>query len=159
MELQLKTASADDAPAVAALVVALTAEITRKCDGVQLEDDLAATTQLCRAWLGDGRYAALLAWVDGEAVGVLTFTESYALYAGGKICIIQECYVAPAFRAMGVGQALLEAARTSAEQRGCAALELCTPPLPEFQRSLEFYQQHAYKAVGGRKMRRYVAQQ
>ena len=157
MEWQLKTATADDAPAVAALVVALTAEITQKCQGVQLEDNLTATTLLCRTWLGDGRYAALLACVDGEPVGVVTFTESYALYAGGKICIIQECYVAPAFRALGVGKALLEGARSAAEERGCACLELCTPPLPEFQRSLEFYQQHAYKAVGGRKMRRYVA--
>ncbi|WP_373888325.1 GNAT family N-acetyltransferase [Massilia sp. YMA4] len=76
--------------------------------------------------------------MDDQPAGVITVTESHALYAGGRIGIVQECYVGPAYRSHGVG----------------AALELCTPPLPRFERTLAFYQRHGLVPVGGRKMRR-----
>ena len=33
------------------------------------------------------------------------------------------------------------------------SIELCTPPLPEFEASLRFYQKNGLAPVGGRKMR------
>lgn len=154
MDVSIKTACVEDAPLIAALVLELTGEITAACQGVQLAGDHALTAGLCAEWMADQRYLVLLAYVEGQAAGVITAAESYALYAGGKIGIVQECYARPARRAQGVGQALMDAMLALAAQRGWAAVELCTPPLPQFARAIEFYQRHGYVPVGGRKMRR-----
>ena len=154
MILEIKHAAVHDAPLIATLVQELTAEITAACEGVQFHGDGELTSALCAGWLADGRYLVALAYADGRPAGVITAAESYALYAGGKIGIVQECYVRPAYRAHGVGRALMDAMLALAPRRGWAAMELCTPPLPQFARAIEFYQQHGYVPVGGRKMRR-----
>jgi len=35
---------------------------------------------------------------------------------------------------------------------GWAWIDLCTPPLPEFERNLKFYQDNGIEPLGGRKM-------
>jgi GNAT superfamily N-acetyltransferase len=154
MTVEIQTAGAQDAPLIAALVLELTAEITAACDGVQFHDDQELTAGLCAEWIAAQRYLVQLAYIAGLPAGVITAAESFALYAGGKIGIVQECYVRPACRAQGVGQALMDAMLALASQRGWAAVELCTPPLPQFARAIDFYQRHGYAPVGGRKMRR-----
>ncbi|AVR94875.1 GNAT family N-acetyltransferase [Pseudoduganella armeniaca] len=154
MAVQVRQAAAADAAIVAALVRELTDEIVRTCDAPPFQYDAAATAALCAQWMDDGRYTVLLAFVDERPAGVVTVAESHALYAGGKIGIVQECYVAADYRSHGVGSALLEGVQALAPGRGWAALELCTPPLPQFERTLAFYQRHGLVPVGGRKMRR-----
>ncbi|WP_445368773.1 GNAT family N-acetyltransferase [Methylomonas sp. BW4-1] len=90
-------------------------------------------------------------------MAVSTITETYALYAGGKIGVIQEFYVIPEFRCSGVGALLIEQIRSYGQRRGWSCLELCTPPLPEFERTLSFYQHNGLMPVGGRKMRQNLA--
>jgi GNAT superfamily N-acetyltransferase len=154
MGIQVRQAVAADAGIVAALVQELTDEIMRACDGPPFRYDAAATAALCAQWIDDGRYTVLLAWVDDRPAGVITVAESHALYAGGKIGIVQECYAVPDYRSHGVGSALVERVQALAPARGWAALELCTPPLPQFERTLAFYRRHGLLPVGGRKMRR-----
>ena len=57
--------------------------------------------------------------------------------------MVRECYVAPAYRNRAVGSALLDAAIALAPLKGWVCMELRTPPLPEFAKSLAFYQKHA----------------
>jgi GNAT superfamily N-acetyltransferase len=145
-----------DAPVVASLILDLTGEICdRLGDPSQFDNDLPKTTALCARWIEQGIYTVLLAHGEGDAgpIGVAAIAESHALYAEGKIGIIQECYVTPAWRNRAVGGALVEAAIRLAPTKGWACMELCTPPLPEFAKSLDFYRKHAFKPVGGRKMR------
>jgi hypothetical protein len=33
-------------------------------------------------------------------------------------------------------------------------MEMCTPPLPEFDRTLEYYRRSGFEVTGGRKMKR-----
>lgn len=154
MNFHIKTATSDDAPDVAALVTALTMEICQRCnDHSQFENKEALTAQLCARWMDEGVYKALIAYDETRAVGVVTIAESYALYAGGKIGIIQECYVTPERRSARLGEALLKAALSLAQANGWACMELCTPPLPEFARTIDFYAGHDFVPVGGRKMR------
>lgn len=155
MAVQVRQAAAGDAAIVAALVQELTDEIVRTCDAAPFQYDAAATAALCAQWMDDGRYTVLLAYVDDQPAGVITVAESHALYAGGRIGIVQECYVGPAYRSHGVGAALVERVQALAPARGWAALELCTPPLPQFERTLAFYRRHGLLPVGGRKMRRH----
>jgi GNAT superfamily N-acetyltransferase len=154
LNLHIITATSAHATVVASLITALTWEICDRCnDQSQFAHDEALTAQLCARWIDEGIYTVLLACSGDLAVGVVTIAESHALYAEGKIGIIQECYVLPAYRNQAAGSALLEAALGMAQERGWACMELCTPPLPEFANALEFYQRHAFVPVGGRKMR------
>jgi len=85
--------------------------------------------------------------------GFVALCESHALYAEGTFGIIQELYVRGAFRLAGTGGALVEAAKQDAVQKGWRRLELCTPPVPEFEPVVSFYAGRGFSVTGGRKMK------
>ena len=114
-------------PTVLALVEALLAELGDEgqefagIDRDKLRVDLARN-------LGSGRFLALLAKDASDApIGVLTLSESFALYAGGEYGVIDEMYVRPEYRGRGVGRALVEAAVAIAQQRGWFRLDVTGP--------------------------------
>jgi GNAT superfamily N-acetyltransferase len=152
--MRITLATPADADTVGALAVALTEEISAVVGNRQFDLDPAATVALCRALLEDGRYTVLLAVEDGAVAGFAGLSEGRSLYAGGAMGTIQELYVVPARRSHGVGAALLDAAAALARERGWQRLEVCTPPLPAFDRSLAFYERHGYAVTGGRKLKR-----
>ncbi|HML49112.1 MAG TPA: GNAT family N-acetyltransferase [Clostridia bacterium] len=67
----------------------------------------------------------LLALEAGEPVGFASLHVQRLLHHAAKIAEIQEIYVDPAYRKLGIGRALFQAARQEAEGRGCAQLEVC----------------------------------
>lgn len=145
-----------DAAAIAAMVKALTDEIIARTGEPHFNVDVPQTAARCRDFLESGRYTVLLA-SEGKpagAVGFAALCESHALYAEGSFGIVQEFYVAPARRSSGVGQRLIDAVVEHGRSRGWTRLELCTPPLPEFERALTFYERNGFTVTGGRKMKR-----
>lgn len=48
---------------------------------------------------------------------------------------------------------LLKKVAEHAQSLGWKRLELCTPPLPEFARTVNFYAENGFEATGGRKMK------
>ena len=157
MSCSIRKATADDAAAVAAMVKALTDEIIERTQAPHFNIDLARTTARCRDFLESGNYAVYLVENEaGRGVGFVTLCESHALYAEGAFGIAQEFYVAPDFRSAGLGRQLLDAAVAHARRLGWKRLELCTPPLPEFDRALGFYEKNGFEITGGRKMKRLV---
>lgn len=153
MKFKFIPATAEHAEIIGLMVVQLTEEICVQTKTQHFNISLADTIQRCVALLSAGHYAAILAWSESNPVAVSTITETYALYAGGKIGVIQEFYVVPEFRGSGVGSQLIEQVKNYGQTRGWSCLELCTPPLPEFERTLNFYQHNGLVPVGGRKMR------
>ena len=116
--------------------------------------DLSDTETRVRTWLSNGSYTVFLACSDrNEVMGFLAVYESYALYAEGAFGTIPELYVRPRFRSLGVGGRLLAEARQFAMSRGWTRLEVTTPPLPQFERTLAFYERHNFSISGGRKMK------
>jgi len=115
---------------------------------------------MARELLEAGHYRVLLArdGDHGAVLGFATLCESHALYAGGRFGIIQEFYVRPDHRSQRIGARLLEAAAGHARKNGWQRLELCTPPLPAFDRTLAFYRQNGYQVTGGRKMKLAIAE-
>jgi GNAT superfamily N-acetyltransferase len=65
-----------------------------------------------------GRLLAILAKdQNGVAVGVLTLTQTFALYAGGEYGVIDEMYVRPEYRGQDIERQLLDEAVAVATRR------------------------------------------
>jgi len=139
---------------IARLAVCLTEEIIERTGIRHFEVDLPKAERLCRAFLESGRYEAFAALDGDEVVGFGTLCESHALYAEGSFGIVQEFYVKPAYRSHKVGRALLERIVAHARSRGWTRLELCTPPVPEFDRTVAFYLDNGFEITGGYKLKR-----
>jgi GNAT superfamily N-acetyltransferase len=157
MIIHFREATLEDAETIGSLVVALTTEICQLTNAQHFDIDLKGTIRRCHELIRDGHYAAIIGTYDNTPIAVVTMTETYALYAGGKIGLIQEFYVAPEFRASGVGSMLIEQVQRYGVKKNWSCIELCTPPLPEFERTLHFYQKNGLIPVGGRKMRQRLA--
>nr|WP_281423915.1 GNAT family N-acetyltransferase [Oceanobacter mangrovi] len=108
---------------------------------------------MCENYLDSGAYQVMAA-LDGDRVaGFAAITESCSLYAEGRFGIVQELYVLPEYRSQAVGKSLLEAVVALGRQQGWRRLELCTPPVPEFERTVSFYQANGFEITGGYKMK------
>lgn len=151
--MEIVNVEADAAAEVAALALALTREIMQRTGARHFEVELAGLTTLCQRLLAEGRYSVLAVRETDRLVAFAALCESHALYVGGAFGIVQEFYVLPAHRSRGLGARLLGAAVDTARARGWARLELCTPPLPEFERTVAFYAAHGFEVTGGRKMK------
>lgn len=153
LPIEFRLAEPKHAATVASLVFDLTNEIIERTQAQHFDLELATLTRQCRDFLERGIYQAWLVYRGEQAVGVATLAETFALYAGGKVGVMQEFYIAPDCRSEGIGANLMERVFSLGEKRGWTCVELCTPPLPEFEGALRFYQQQGFQAVGGRKMR------
>ena len=157
MEINFRRATAKDSEIIGNLVVALTNEISSLTNAKHFDIDLNETIQRCNELIQDGHYCAIIGEYENNPIAVVTMTETYALYVSGKIGVVQEFYVAPQFRASGVGSMLIEQVKGYGKRCNWSCIELCTPPLPEFERTLNFYQKNGLIPVGGRKMRQALA--
>jgi GNAT superfamily N-acetyltransferase len=157
MNINFREATLNDCEMIGTLVVELTNEICELTNAQYFDIDLNSTVERCHKLIRDGHYAAIIGLYENVPVAVVTMAETYALYAGGKIGVIQEFYVSPEYRALGVGAMLIEQVKEYGKQHKWSCIELCTPPLPEFERTLSFYQKNGLMPVGGRKMRQSLA--
>jgi GNAT superfamily N-acetyltransferase len=153
MSTEVYLATQAEAALVAEMAVALTSEIIKRTGVKHFNVNLRDTAALCERLIASGSYIALIAAERSSPVGFAGLCESQALYTEGTFGIVQEFYVVPGSRSAGVGAALLEASVAQARSRGWTRLELCTPPLPEFQQSLAFYERNGFEVTGGRKMK------
>ena len=153
MTIQIAEAQPEDADSVATLVGQLLHEIMAAMNDKVFDFHHDDTVVRARSWMKDGLHTVLLAHEGGEPLGFLALYESYALYTEGAYGTIPEFYVRPAHRSKGLGTALLEQARRLGQSRGWRRLEATTPPLPQFDRTLAFYQREGFSISGGRKLK------
>lgn len=83
-----------------------------------------------------------------DVIGMLTLAESFAIYANGSYGIINEMYVSPAHRGVGVGAMLLNAAKEFGMQKDWARIEVTAPESSRWQRSQRFYEKHGFVFTG-----------
>lgn len=152
--IRTQRARPDDAHEIAVMVGELLSEIM-SATGVQAFNfDLVATTARLRDFLGREKYFVFVARDDGgNAVGFVSLYESHALYAEGSFGTIPELYVRPGWRSKNVGRSLVSAAKAFGLSRGWTRLEVTTPPLPEFDKTLAFYEREGFAITGGRKLK------
>lgn len=148
-------ATAADAPAVAVLAGELLGEIMTSIGIPAFNFELEATTGRLRDYLAQEKYFVFVARdADGTLAGFIALIESYALYAEGAFGTIPEFYVRPQWRNNSVGRYLVGRAVAFGTTRGWTRLEVTTPPLPEFARTLAFYEREGFSISGGRKLKR-----
>lgn len=155
MNIVIKSATANDASHVATMVGELLDEIMRAGNAAGFKFNLDETIARIKDLIARRIYHIFIAeqLSASRQVGFLTLCESHSLYAEGVLGIIQELYVQPVYRSQRVGQLLLEKAKEFALARNWKRLEVTTPPLPQFDRTLRFYEQQGFGITGGRKLK------
>lgn len=153
-QFTIQRATEADAVEVAVMVGELLTEIMRQIGEQAFNFDLQETVTRLRNFLAKQHYVVFVAYDSlHNAVGFVALHESYALYAEGAFGTIAELYVRPAFRSGQVGFKLISQAKTFGVDKGWKRLEVTTPPLPQFDRTLGFYQREGFSISGGCKLK------
>ena len=151
-DCEIREATTDDAPHVAVMVGELLNEIMLSINAPVFTFDLGRTTARLKNFIAfEKNFVFVAHGTKKRFLGFAALYESHALYADGSFGTISELYVRPEHRSQAVGLSLLSEARTLAILR--KRLEVTTPPLPQFERTLRFYEREGFEITGGRKLR------
>ena len=114
----IRPANADDVPLIAQLIREL-AEYER------LAHAAVATDDGLREQLFGERPAAevLIAEADGEPAGFALFFHNFSTFLGKRGLYLEDLFVRPAFRGLGLGKHLMAALARIAVKRGCGRFE------------------------------------
>ena len=153
-EFTIQQAIASDAQEVAVMVGELLTEIMNAIGVQAFNFELAETASRLKDFIDRGKYFVFIARSgSGSPAGFIALYESYALYAEGTFGTIPELYVRPEHRTNGLGLHLVSRAKSFGASRGWTRLEVTTPPLPQFDRTLAFYEREGFAISGGRKLK------
>lgn len=86
--------------------------------------------------------------VTGPLIGVLTVSETFAIYAGGWYGVINEMYVDPSYRTDGIGGRLLETAIGFGREKGWSRLDVTAPESERWERTQRFYRRKGFVDTG-----------
>ncbi|TCV89073.1 ribosomal protein S18 acetylase RimI-like enzyme [Sulfurirhabdus autotrophica] len=154
-EMIVQPIQSDEYRVLSDMVGELLNEIMDKIHVQAFHFNQAETEARAKDLVSRGKYWVFMAKeaVSGELVGFVSLYESYALYAEGAYGTMPELYVRPQWRSRNIGEAMLMEVKKFAASKAWKRLEVTTPPLPEFDRTLKFYQFHGFEIAGGRKLK------
>ena len=135
--LEIREASSGDVPGILEMVAEL-------AEFEHLTDQLVATEDDYQESLfGENPAAeALVATVSGDLVGYAIFFSTFSTFVGRAGIWLEDLYVRPDFRKVGIGKKLLKAVGAVAEARAAGRYEWCV--LDWNQNAIDLYTQ-----VGG----------
>lgn len=152
--ITIQRAGAGDVDEIAIMVGELLNEIMTAIGISVFNFSLDDTKARLKDFIEREKYFAFIAHHENAGpVGFVALFEGYALYAEGAFGTIPELFVRPGFRSQNVGLRLVEQAKTFGSSRGWKRLEVTTPPLPQFDKTLAFYEREAFAITGGRKLK------
>lgn len=155
MEFEIIQASQDNAHELSILTGELLREIMDRINMKAFNFEQQETEARAKEMLSEKVYYAFLARERNtdEAIGFISLYESYALYSEGAYGTIPELYVRPEYRSGSIGASLLKRAKEFAVSKNWKRLEVTTPPIPEFDRTLSFYESNGFEISGGKKLK------
>jgi GNAT superfamily N-acetyltransferase len=132
VNITIAPATSDDIPTILGLIREL-------ADYEKLSQMVQATEESLRRDLFGPRPFAeiLIGRLEGQAVGYALFFPSYSTFLAKPGIYLEDVYVQPAARGVGVGKALFRAVAMVAHERGCGRLEFSV--LDWNQPSIDFY--------------------
>lgn len=138
----IRAAQAEDIPSLYALLMEL-AEYERMLDSVRLtQEGFRDALFGLRPYLD-----AIMAFVDGEAVGFALFYPVYPTFLGRPGMYLEDIYVRPAARGIGIGKMLMSRVSQIALERGCGRLDWAV--LDWNEPAIKFYESVGAKPKGG----------
>lgn len=150
----IQRATVTNAHEIAIMVGELLHEIMSAIGIQAFNFDLDETTARLEDFIDQEKYFVFVAKGDhASPVGFIALYESYALYAEGAFGTIPELFVRPEFRSKDIGRRLIEQAKSFGDSRAWKRLEVTTPPLPQFDKTLAFYEKEGFTITGGRKLK------
>jgi len=150
----IEQAMSSDAQDIAVMVGELLTEIMNAIGVQAFNFDLVETTARLKDFIDREKYFVFVARSGtGSPIGFIALYESYALYAEGAFGTIPELYVRPEHRKNGFGLQLVSQAKSFGASRNWTRLEVTTPPLPQFDKTLAFYEREGFAISGGRKLK------
>lgn len=153
--VQVQRAGSDQVENIAVLVGELLQEIMDRIGIDVFHFDLEETKERLADLISTEKNFVFTAseTATGKIVGFVTVYEGYALYAEGAFGTMAELYVKPSYRSQGIGKILIQAVKDFGDERGWKRLEVTTPPLPQFDVTLAFYEREGFEISGGRKLK------
>ena len=151
----VKRATHEHSAQTAVLVGELLQEIRDRIGIDVFHFDLQETKERLADFISTEKNFVFVA-IDNETntiIGFVTVYEGYALYAEGALGTMAELYVKPQFRSQEIGKNLILSVKEFGEGRGWKRLEVTTPPLPQFDATLAFYEREGFEISGGRKLK------
>lgn len=152
-DVHVAIATKEDAAQVAILTGELLGEIMSAVDNYLFHFDIEQAKELAYEFIEKNIYQIFIALHKQEIVGFISLQEHHSLYAGGCYGTISEFYVKYEYRSSNIGKMLISKVKEYASENNYRRVEVTTPPLPEFERSLDFYKKNGFEITGGRKMK------
>ncbi len=117
-EVQLREAVPQDVP----LIVSLISELA---EYEKLSDQCHVTAELLHgALFGERRYAeVIIAEVDHSAAGFALFFHNFSTFLARPGIYLEDVFVRPQHRGLGIGRALLQRLAAIAVERNCGRME------------------------------------
>lgn len=104
--------------------------------------------KLIKEILDSGNTIILKALTDTmEICGMLTLSETQAIYAGGKYGVIDELYVPKVHRSLNVGKKLIKKAKEIGLEKGWKRIDV-TAPAENNERTVNFYKNAGFIYAG-----------
>jgi diamine N-acetyltransferase len=66
---------------------------------------------------------AMLAWVEGNAVGLAVWYYTFSTFTGGPDLFLEDIFAEPAYRGRGIGMALFREPARRAREENCRRME------------------------------------
>lgn len=139
--MRIRPARRDDAELLFGLIAEL-ADYERLSDSVQGDTELLAASLFDR-----GAAEALIAEVDGEAVGYAVLLQTFSTFECRPGLWIEDLFIRSAWRRRGLGMALFGHIAGLAHDRGCARVEWSV--LDWNESALRFYETLGATQVDG----------
>jgi len=116
--IRIAPATADQTPLIFEFIRAL-------AEYEKLAPEVVATEESLRRSLFGARPDAevVIAYVDDEPAGFALFFHNYSTFVGRRGLYLEDLFVKPAFRGVGVGRRLLQHLAGLAVERGCGRFE------------------------------------
>ncbi len=92
----------------------------------------------------------IVAVVSNKIIGFITYIVTNAIYAKGKLGVVNELYIVPEFRSKKVGQKLIDFVLSIAKKEDWKRIELDTPRPDVSEKALNFYINEGFVTSGFR---------
>ena len=98
--------------------------IKNLADYEKMLDQVTATEEILKEWLFQKKKAEVLfAVADGKEVGFALFFYNFSTFLGKAGLYIEDLFVRPEYRGLGIGKAIFKQLAQIAVERGCGRLE------------------------------------